>query len=109
MEVWSSPFRFHSTISPYTNVPERIRAIIANNAPPARERNRAIIADDEPPAGERIRDVLKREPYIDVVAECTDGISAVEAVERLEPDLLFLDEHMPELDRFDVIERTATH
>ena len=70
------------------------------------ERIRAIIADDEPPARERIRDLLEREPDIDVVAECADGISAVEAIERLEPDLLFLDVQMPELDGFDVLERS---
>ena len=73
------------------------------------ERIRAVIADDEPPARERIRDLLARETDIDVVAECADGISAVEAIERLTPDLLFLDVQMPELDGFDVLERTGTH
>jgi two-component system LytT family response regulator len=71
------------------------------------ERIRAIIADDEPPARDRISDLLAKEPDIEVIAECADGISAVEAVERLEPDLLFLDVQMPELDGFEVLARTG--
>jgi two-component system LytT family response regulator len=39
-----------------------------------------------------------------VVGECGDGLSAVEAIGRLEPDLVLLDVQMPGLDGFEVLE-----
>jgi two-component system LytT family response regulator len=64
---------------------------------------RAVIADDEPPARRRIRALLERERDVDVVRECTNGRDAVAAVSELRPDLLFLDVQMPEGDGFDVL------
>jgi two-component system LytT family response regulator len=69
------------------------------------ERIRALIADDEPLARERIRDLLALEQDIDVVAECVDGRSAARALHEHAPDLLFLDVQMPELDGFSVLEQ----
>src|SRR4029078_10684364 len=37
------------------------------------------------------------------VGVCTDGPSAVEAIDRTQPDLVFLDVQMPGMDGFDVI------
>jgi two-component system, LytTR family, response regulator len=65
---------------------------------------RAIIVDDERLAREGIKNFLVEEPEIEVVAECADGASAVRAVERHRPDLLFLDVQMPRLNGFDVLE-----
>jgi two-component system, LytTR family, response regulator len=69
---------------------------------------RAIIADDEPLAREGIRTFLAEEPDVEVVGECADGASAVRAVEKRRPDLLFLDVQMPRLDGFDVLEAIAS-
>ena len=69
---------------------------------------RAIIVDDEPLARERVRMLLATEPDIEVVAECGDGAAAVERIEALEPDLLFLDIQMPEMDGFEVLQALAT-
>jgi two-component system LytT family response regulator len=66
---------------------------------------RAVIADDEPLARERIRSLLGSEPDVEVVRECRDGLEAVAAIEEERPDLVFLDVQMPELDGFGVIER----
>ena len=65
---------------------------------------RAVIVDDEPPARSRIRRLLADHPDIDLVAECGDGASAVQAIEAAAPDLVFLDIQMPELDGFDVLQ-----
>lgn len=65
---------------------------------------RALIADDEPLARRRIRRLLEREPDVAVVAECGDGPAAVGAIAERQPDLVFLDIHMPGLDGFDVID-----
>jgi two-component system LytT family response regulator len=65
---------------------------------------RALIVDDETLARQRIRQMLQGEADIEVVQECTNGIEAVEAIEQLHPDLVFLDIQMPELDGFGVLE-----
>lgn len=69
-----------------------------------RPRIRAVIVDDEPLARERLRNLLGRDADVEVVAEASDGRAAVKAIERAEPDLLFLDIRMPGLDGFSVLE-----
>jgi len=69
---------------------------------------RMIIVDDEPLARERMRDLLARHADVEIVAECGDGLAAVDAVDRLRPDAALLDVQMPGLDGFDVL-ATAEH
>ena len=63
----------------------------------------AIIADDEAVARRRIARLLAERDDIELVAECSGGAAAVEAINRLKPDLVFLDVQMPDLDGFDVL------
>lgn len=65
---------------------------------------RALIVDDEPLARERMRRFLAREVDIEIAAECSDGREAVESIRQLRPDLVFLDIQMPERDGFGVLE-----
>jgi two-component system LytT family response regulator len=65
---------------------------------------RVLIVDDEPIARRRLKALLAAEASVDVVGESEDGESALEAIRRLRPDLVFLDVQMPGLDGFDVIE-----
>jgi two-component system LytT family response regulator len=65
---------------------------------------RVIIVDDEPPARNKIRELIKSEPDVEVVDECTNGREAVQSITSKSPDLVFLDIQMPELDGFGVIE-----
>lgn len=65
---------------------------------------RALVVDDEPLAREGVRVLLERDEETECVGECGDGEEAVDEVRRLEPDLLFLDVQMPEMDGFDVLE-----
>jgi two-component system, LytTR family, response regulator len=65
---------------------------------------RAVVVDDEPVARRRLRKLLQREGNIEVVGDCEDGASAIEAIARLRPDVVFLDVQMPGLDGFDVVE-----
>lgn len=64
---------------------------------------RAIIADDEPPARERVRHLLRNHADVEIIAECANGPDAVAAVREHAPDLLFLDVQMPGLDGFGVL------
>ncbi|MGH9832026.1 MAG: LytR/AlgR family response regulator transcription factor [Blastocatellia bacterium] len=68
------------------------------------EKIRALIVDDEPLARERILDLLAGDVEVEIAGECGDGLSAVAAIEHHKPDLLFLDVQMPELDGFGVLE-----
>lgn len=63
-----------------------------------------VIVDDEPFAIDGIRMHLKRHPDISVVADARDGASAVNMIDRLHPDLIFLDVQMPEMSGFDVLD-----
>jgi len=65
---------------------------------------RVIIADDEPLARERVRSLLADEAGIEIVAECSNGAQTVKAASELRPDLLFLDIQMPRLNGFEVLE-----
>lgn len=65
---------------------------------------RALIVDDEAPARERLCRLLVEHGAIDILGEARDGVEAVEMIERLSPDLVFLDIQMPGLDGFGVIE-----
>lgn len=63
----------------------------------------ALIVDDEPLARRSIRKHLKAFPEFEVAGECGDGESAVVAIREQQPDLVFLDIQLPELDGFDVV------
>lgn len=65
---------------------------------------RTLIVDDEPLALDRLRMLLAGLDDIELVGECRDGVSAVAAIGKLRPDLLFLDVQMPELDGFGVVD-----
>jgi len=64
---------------------------------------RVLIVDDEPLACERLRSLLASERDVEIAGECHDGKSAVRAIQKLAPDLVFLDVQMPEMDGFGVL------
>jgi two-component system, LytTR family, response regulator len=64
---------------------------------------RTLIIDDEPIARRGIRRLLRNEPDVEIVKECTNGREAVSVIKRESPDLVFLDVQMPLLDGFGVI------
>jgi len=65
----------------------------------------AIIIDDEELARKRLRKMLQEYGSIEVVGEASNGEEAVERVEALKPDLIFLDVQMPPFDGFEVVRR----
>ena len=64
---------------------------------------RTFLADDEPAARVRLRRLLDRHTQVKIIGEAANGIEAVEAIERLRPELLFLDIQMPGLSGFEVL------
>lgn len=67
-----------------------------------------LVVDDEPLARNLVSALVRREPDLALAGECGDGASALDAIATLEPDLVFLDIHMPVLDGLAVVERLAT-
>src|SRR4028119_1885482 len=68
---------------------------------------KVLIVDDEPLARERISMLLANFADVKIVAECANGLEAVAAIEKHEPDLMFLDMQMPEMDGMSVINSQA--
>ena len=62
-----------------------------------------ILADDEKLARRRLVRLLEESGEARVVAECTGGRDAVARTIELQPDILFLDVQMPDLDGFGVL------
>ena len=67
------------------------------------ERIRALVVDDEPAARAAIRTLLADDSEIQVVGECADGRTALDAIRSKAPDILFLDVQMPEMDGFTLL------
>ena len=65
---------------------------------PTTDTLRCVVVDDEPLARQGLREMLAEHPDVEVVAECADGRSGLRAVREHEPDVLFLDVHMPGMD-----------
>jgi len=65
----------------------------------------AVLIDDEPQALQKLHRLLgEHEDQIQIVGEAADGLAAVEAIERLSPDVVFLDIEMPGLSGFGVLD-----
>jgi two-component system LytT family response regulator len=65
---------------------------------------KVVFADDEPLSRATMRKLLARDPEVEVVAECANGIEAVGAVRSERPDILILDIQMPGMTGFEVVE-----
>jgi two-component system LytT family response regulator len=67
-------------------------------------RIRVLIADDEPHARALVAAVLFHEPDVAVIGQCENGREAADAINKLAPDLVYLDVQMPGLDGFGVLD-----
>jgi two-component system chemotaxis response regulator CheB len=73
---------------------------------PAGEKSiRVLVVDDSPVVAEFLTGVLNSDPQIQVVGTASDGREALEAVERLRPDVITMDIHMPRMDGFEATRR----
>jgi DNA-binding LytR/AlgR family response regulator len=65
----------------------------------------AIVVDDEPLARQELLYLLEKAGGVEVLAQGTNGIEAVDLIRAHQPDLIFLDVQMPGLDGFAVIKK----
>jgi two-component system LytT family response regulator len=67
-----------------------------------------LVVDDEPLARANIVNLLRTDPEVRVLGECSSGLDAAKVVRELRPSLLFLDVQMPGCDGFGVLEALGT-
>lgn len=66
-----------------------------------------ILVDDEPGARDMMRSYLEDDQEIEVKAECSTGNQAIEAITEHQPDIVFLDIQMPNMNGFDVLNKLS--
>lgn len=65
---------------------------------------RAIIVDDEPLAVAELQRMLQHHPQVEVIASATRSADALQKIKQLNPDVIFLDINMPEMNGFQLLE-----
>jgi two-component system LytT family response regulator len=75
------------------------------SARPRDAKIRTLVVDDEPLARSNLTVLLRLDPEIEIVGECSSGFEALAEIRGRKPDLVFLDVQMPECDGFDVVEQ----
>jgi two-component system, LytTR family, response regulator len=68
-------------------------------------RLRAFVVDDEPLALRRLVRLLVKTGRVEIAGDASDPEAAIDAIERVRPDILFLDIQMPRLTGFEMLER----
>ncbi|MCH8537125.1 MAG: LytTR family DNA-binding domain-containing protein [Alkalimonas sp.] len=66
---------------------------------------RCLIVDDEPLARANIRFLLSEQTDMAIAGEAESGLQALEAIETLQPEVLFLDINLPGLDGLEVLQQ----
>jgi two-component system LytT family response regulator len=68
---------------------------------------KVLIVDDETPARQQLRRALSVHPDVQVAGEAVNGVDALERIEELHPDVVFLDIEMPGLNGIEVASNLA--
>jgi two-component system LytT family response regulator len=69
------------------------------------ESRTVYIAEDEPLARELLRDAIYAHPGLRLVGEAGDGATALQQIDQVQPDVVFMDIQMPELTGLEVLRR----
>lgn len=66
---------------------------------------KTLIIDDERLARQELKKLLLKYPEIEIMDECSNAVEALEKIPALNPDLIFLDIQMPEINGFQLLEK----
>ncbi|MDJ0841240.1 MAG: response regulator [Acidobacteriota bacterium] len=64
---------------------------------------RVVIVDDESIARRQLKLYLKQHEDVEIVGEAECGLAGVEAINALQPDVVFLDVEMPDINGFEIL------
>ena len=62
-----------------------------------------LVVDDEPHARSDLIELCERNDDVDVIGEAESGLAAIDAAEKLRPDVMLLDVELPDMSGFDVL------
>jgi two-component system LytT family response regulator len=65
---------------------------------------KVVIIDDEPLARMLVKEYLRAYPEVEIMEECGDGFEGLKAIQKHQPDLVFLDIQMPKINGFEMLE-----
>lgn len=65
----------------------------------------AILVDDEQPAHYAMQALLRKYPKIKLIGQAYNGLDAIEYINKLKPDVVFLDIQMPGLNGFEIAKK----
>lgn len=65
---------------------------------------KTVVVDDEPLACKRLEKLIKEDEEIELISTCANGEEAIRQINEEQPDLVFLDIQMPEINGFDVLQ-----
>lgn len=66
---------------------------------------KSLIIDDERLARQELKKLLQKYSEIEILDECSNAVEALEKIPALNPDLIFLDIQMPEMNGFQLLEK----
>lgn len=66
---------------------------------------RIVVVEDEPLACETLSEFIEKVPWLTPVGEANNGRTAIELIDKVQPDLVFLDVRLPGLSGLEVLKR----
>jgi two-component system, LytTR family, response regulator len=69
---------------------------------------RVVLVEDSKLARTELVNLLQKNPDVQIIAEAENGQQAIELINKHQPDLIFLDIHLTDMDGFDVLNTIST-
>ena len=66
-----------------------------------------LIVEDEPLARETLCELIAATSWLTLIGEAADGVTAIQKIDELKPQLVFLDVDLPEVNGLQVLERIS--